>query len=652
MTYRPLANEEYAKEKDEDTHSTTPLAHFGSSLDDPDITNELINKVIPDKEPDGGESDGGESEGESDEDDLHKSTTVSAAAPGFKIARIVLTILIFVIVIGLIAGSVVLIITSPSCPPQLTWWQTAVIYQVYPQSFQHTDTDENITAAYGDLKGIISRLDYLENTLGVTAVWINPIYASPMVDNGYDISDYYTIKPLYGTMQDFDTLLDELHSRNMKLIMDFVPNHTSDQHQWFQNCINTSNSEYCERYVWREPNSDGGPPNNWLSVFNGSAWNYSEHRQLYYLHQFHSEQPDLNHRNKKVKEEMKNVLKFWLDKGVDGFRVDAVPFLLEDLEFRDEPENPDFNGSNDSDYNSLQHIYTTNVRGVHTIIEDWRKTVDCYSEPEQEKVFIGEVYSDVHTVMDYYGTKKKEFDFPFNFFLIGIQEWNATTVRDAVHKWWYALPNGAWPNWVLGNHDNPRIATRAGLNLARALNLLLLTLPGTPTTYYGDEIGMTNLVDLPEDHNDERDAERSPMQWNTTTNAGFSNSTPWLRVAANYSAVNVEVESNKNQSLLELFCKLIDLRSHNEALKYSRYIPLNTSGNVYAFKRDKEHANNVAIVLINFDSVEVTEDLSELSDVPKREYYIAVSTLLNRTEIVDLSSIHLAPHEGIVLIGK
>ena len=650
MTYRPLTSEEYPseypKEKEEDTHSTTPLAHFGSSLDDPDITSDLINKIIPDKEPDSGEN----SEGENDEDDLHQSTTASAAAPAFKIARIVLTVLIFVIVIGLIAGSVVLIITSPSCPPQLTWWQTAVIYQVYPQSFQHTDTGENISSAYGDLKGIISRLDYLKNTLGVTAVWINPIYASPMVDNGYDVSDYYTINSLYGTMQDFDALLGALHSRDMKLIMDFVPNHTSDQHPWFQNCVNNSNSEYCDRYVWRE-GVDSGPPNNWLSVFNGSAWTYSEERQQYYLHQFYPAQPDLNHRNKKVKEEMKKVLKFWLDKGVDGFRVDAVSFLLEDLEFRDEPENPDFNGTNDTDYNSLQHIYTTNVRGVHSIVEDWRKTVDCYSEPEQEKVFIGEVYSDVRTVMDYYGTKKNEFDFPFNFFLIGIQEWNAATVREAVHKWWYALPKGAWPNWVLGNHDNPRIATRAGLSLARALNLLLLALPGTPTTYYGDEIGMTNLVDLPEGH-DERDAERSPMQWNISNNSGFSNSTPWLPVATNYKLVNVEVESNNNQSILNLFCKLVDLRSHNEALKYSRYIPLNTTDNVYAFKRDKEHADDIAIVLINFGSVEVTEDLSLLSDVPKRDFYVAVSTLLNRNETVDLRSINLAPHEGIVLIGK
>ena len=652
MTYRPLANEEYPteypKEKDEDTHSTTPLAHFGSSLDDADVSSDLIQRIVPDKASDSPEH----SDGENDEDELFKSSTVSAAAPGYRIARIVLTILVIVIVGGLIAGSIVLIATSPSCPPQLKWWQTTVIYQVYPQSFQHTGSGQNTSLAYGDLNGIRSRLDYLKNTLGVTAVWINPIYASPMADNGYDISDYYSINPLYGTMAHFDALLNALHDRGMKLIMDFVPNHTSDQHPWFINCVNRSMSDYCDRYVWRNPNAtNGGPPNNWLSVFGGSAWGYVSSKRQYYLHQFYPQQPDLNHRNKKVKEEMKNILKFWLDKGIDGFRVDAVPFLLEDLEYRNEPKNPDFNGSNQSDYNSLRHIYTTNVGGVHTIVEDWRKTVDCYSEPDQEKVFIGEVYSDIDTVMKYYGGKKAEFDFPFNFFLIGISEWNASTVRAVVDEWWHSMPKGAWPNWVLGNHDNPRFATRAGLNLSSALTLLLLTLPGTPTTYYGDEIGMTNLPSLPERH-DERDAERSPMQWNTSTYAGFSNSMPWVPIAANHSTVNVEVEKTKNQSMLELFRKLVHLRSNHEALKYSRYIPLNSSDSVFAFKRDKQDADNVALILINFDDFEVTENLYNSSDVPKRDFYVAVSTVLNRTGTVDLKGIELAPYEGIVLIGK
>jgi len=646
VAYRPLSNEEeYPKEKDENVHSTTPLAHFGSSLDDSDIKSDLINKIIPDKSLEDTE----DSEGE---DDMLKSTTISAAAPAFRIARIVLTILIFLIVGSLIAGSIILIITTPPCPPPLTWWQTTVIYQIYPQSFQYTGSGDNTTVAYGDLNGIKSHLDYLDKTLGVDAVWINPIYASPMVDNGYDISDYYSINPRFGTMQDFDALLGALHDHDIKLIMDFVPNHTSDKHQWFLNCVEQNISEYCDYYVWREGNSNGGPPNNWLSVLNGSAWTYSNTTQKYYLHQFYPQQPDLNYRNKKVKEEMKEVLKFWLEKGVDGFRVDAVAFLLEDNQFRNEPINPDFNGSNESDYNSLEHIYTTNVLGVHAVVQEWRKVLDCYSEPDQEKVFIGELYGDVHTVVDYYGKKKKEFDFPYNFIFIGIEEWNANTVREAVNKWWYAMPEGAWPNWVLGNHDNPRIATRAGPDLVRALSLLLLTLPGTPTAYYGDEIGMTNLVDLPENY-DERDAERTPMQWDTSLNAGFSNITPWIPVVPNYNTTNVQVQNANNQSTLKLFHQLADLRSHNEALKYSRYTPLNTSDNIFAFKRDKKHADNVAIILINFDNSAVTEDLSASSDVPKgREFYVAVSTFLNRTETVDMSKVQLGPHEGIVLIGK
>ena len=633
MSYKPLSNEDdYPLDKDEGAR-TTPLEHFGSVDEDDELSDDTAKKVFVD-----------EKHGGNGDHELSKS--IGNVGPGFRIARYILTAMIFLTVAGLITGSIVLIITSPSCSPKLNWWQTSVIYQVYPQSFQ--DSGSGNTSGYGDLNGIRSRLDYLKD-LGVEAIWLNPIYASPMVDNGYDVSDYRAINPRYGTMGDFHNLLSAVHQKNMRLLLDFVPNHTSDQHKWFQMCVANNSQHFCDYYVWRDSDSFGGPPNNWLSIFGGSAWTYVEAKDQYYLHQFYPEQPDLNYRNKNVKEEIKNILEYWLDMGIDGFRVDAVPFLLEDKEFRNESTNPDYNGTNPFD--ELIHNYTQNVLGVHAIVQEWRETVDCYSDSDDEKVFIGEVYSSVDTVMEYYGTKKDEFDFPFNFILIDTEAWNATAVREAIKEWWGALPKDAWSNWVLGNHDNPRIGTRVGLNLARALNMLLLTLPGTATSYYGDEIGMTNLEDLPVDGYDERDAERTPMQWNAEENAGFSNSTPWVPVVANYTTVNVEVQTNNNQSMLELYRMLVHLRK-NEALKYARFNLLNTSENVIGYRRDKPDADNVAIVLINFANFAITEDISALEHVPKeRKFRIAVSTWLNRTEIVDNAAVELGPFEGVVLLA-
>ena len=628
MSYKPLANEDdHPLDKDEGAR-TTPLEHFGNIDQDSELSDDNAQKLFVDEKHDNNE--------------LFKSV-----GPGFKIARYILTSMIFLTVGGLIAGSIALIITSPSCSPKLTWWQTTVIYQVYPQSFQ--DSGSGSVAGYGDLNGIRSRLDYLKD-LGIETIWLNPIYDSPMVDNGYDVSDYRAINPLYGTMGDFHELLSAVHQRNMRLLMDFVPNHTSDQHKWFQMCVVNNSQHFCDYYVWRDPDSFGGPPNNWLSVFGGSAWSYVETKNQYYLHQFYPEQPDLNYRNKNVKEEIKKILEYWLDKGVDGFRVDAVPFLLEDREFRNESIDPDYNGTNPFD--ELIHNYTQNVLGVHAVVQEWRETVDCYSDSDDEKVFIGEVYSSVDTVMEYYGKKKDEFDFPFNFILIEIEEWNANTVKEAIAKWWRALPEGAWSNWVLGNHDNPRIASRVGINLARALNMLLLTLPGTATSYYGDEIGMTNLEDLPDNGYDDRDAERTPMQWNAEENAGFSNSTPWVPVVANYTIVNVEAQKTDNHSMLELYHTLVHLRK-NDALKYSRFNLLNMSSeNVIGYRRDKPDADNVAIVLINFAGSAVTEDLSIVKHVPKeRKFRIAASTWLNKTEIVDNTAVQLGPYEGIVLLA-
>jgi len=472
----------------------------------------------------------------------------------------------------------------------LAWWQSAVIYEAYPRSFQDSNGD-----GIGDLDGIIQRLDYLVK-LGIDAIWIAPIYPSPMADFGYDVADYCGVDPIFGTMQDFDRLLKEVHRRDLKLILDFVPNHCSDRHPWFLESRSSRENGKRDWYLWRDE------PNNWMSNFGGSGWEWDELTNQYYYHSFLKEQPDLNWRNPAVRKAMYDAMRFWLDKGVDGFRVDVMWLIIKDDQYRNNPPNPDF-GPSQSSGNSLLPVYNSNRPEVHEIVAEMRAVIDSYSE----RVLIGEIYLPIKYLMTYYGQELSGANLPFNFLLLQCP-WNAKAVAQIISEYTTTLPQGAWPNWVLGNHDNARIATRVGLSQAAIAAMLLLTLPGTLTIYYGEEIGMTNALIRPEDVQDPaekrqpgigmgRDPERSPMPWDCSEKAGFTRGHPWLPLGADRS-VNVKVEECDGDSMLNLYRRLIALRRAYPTLVAGQLHSLTTLNNVLSYERTSD--NERIVIFLNF----------------------------------------------------
>src|SRR3954471_1828483 len=439
----------------------------------------------------------------------------------------------------------------------MSWWQTGVIYQIYPRSFQDSNGD-----GVGDLRGIIERLPYLSE-LGIDAIWISPIFVSPMADFGYDIADYTGIDPLFGTLEDFDALLAAAHASGLKVILDLVPNHTSDQHPWFIESRSSRQSKKRDWYLWRDPAPNGGPPNNWLSEFGGSAWEYDAASGQYYYHAFLAAQPDLNWRNPEVRAAMFHVMRFWLRRGVDGFRVDVIWHMIKDTEFRDNPPNPKFRPG-DPPHHAVVPLYTADRPEVHDVIAEMRRVVDEFAD----RVLIGEIYLPVERLVAYYGRDLSGVHLPFNFSLLRAP-WNARAIASLIDEYEAALPDGGWPNWVLGNHDQPRIASRVGLDQARVAAMLLLTLRGTPTVYYGDEIGMEQVPIRPEDVRDPfelrvrgkglgRDGARTPMQWDGGKYAGFSTTRPWLPLAENYVVENVTEEERDPRSMYQLYRALIE----------------------------------------------------------------------------------------------
>lgn len=578
----------------------------------------------------------------------------------FKVVRYSLTILAFVLLFVFLAAAVVLIALTPSCKvDELEWWKTTVIYQCYPRSFKDSDGDGN-----GDLSGVISKVDYLHD-LGVETVWLNPIFRSPQKDNGYDISDYMDVDPLYGNTTDLKSLLSNLHSKGMYLILDFVPNHTSEEHEWFIESRSSLDNSKRDWYVWANASEDGGPPNNWLSLFGGSAWSFDNHTSQYYLHQFSEFQPDLNYHNPDVRQAMEDIIKYWLDMGVDGFRTDAVIFLLEDPELRNELMDPNYdldkfnctttNYSNEDCYNSLFHNYTKDYTGMHNIIKSWRNLTNSFTD--SPRFLVGETYDPVDVVMKYYGTNNDEFNFPFNFLLLSNTNWTGDTVSGNVSEWMDALPEGAWPNWVLGNHDNPRIANKAGNYLARALNVLLLTLPGTPTTYYGEEIFMTDVYVPPDKRRDvyqDRDKERTPMQWNNSTNAGFTKGSvdPWLPVATNYSTYNTDVESTNSSSMLSLYKRLVKLITTQEAFRFADYSKVLSNHDLFAYHRFHNGTRDEYVVVVNFSQSNTTANLTSIKDQFQGAVIELSSTNIHRDGTdVDLTKIPMAGGEAIIING-
>jgi len=480
---------------------------------------------------------------------------------------------------------------------QYLWWQDGIIYQIYPRSFQDSNGD-----GIGDLRGVMRRLDYLKG-LGIKAIWISPIYPSPMADFGYDISDYRGIWPTFGTMADFDELLQRIHEAGMKLILDLVPNHSSDEHPWFQESRSSRDNPKRNWYIWQDPKPDGSPPNNWLSVFGGSAWEWDEKTKQYYYHAFLVKQPDLNWRNPEVEKAMLDIMRFWLDKGVDGFRVDAMWHLIKDKQLRDNPHNPDYEPTM-ANYNQLLPVYSTDQPEMHDIIARMRKLLDQY----QQRLMIAEIYLPVNRLVTYYGTNaREEAHLPFNFMLISLP-WDPKMLAANIDEYEGALPAEAWPNWVMGNHDQPRITSRIGPQQARVAAILLLTLRGTPTLYYGDEIGMRD-VPIPKDEiqdpqglnmpdkNLSRDPERTPMLWDNSEQAGFTAGKPWLRLDKTWMRDNVQVQRQDKYSMLNLYQRLIQLRQCEHSLMTGNYKPVFSDHQMLAYIRQKEGSAAFLVVL-------------------------------------------------------
>jgi len=492
---------------------------------------------------------------------------------------------------------------------QEDWYRKAVVYQIYPRSFKDSNHD-----GIGDLEGIIEKLDYLNDgtaqSLGVNAIWITPIYKSPMKDFGYDIADYKDIDTLFGNLKIFDRLVKEAHKRGIKIMMDFVANHTSDEHPWFQASQSSRDNVKRDWYIWRDPKPDGSPPNNWLSLFGGSAWTLDKKTKQYYMHSFLSSQPDLNWRNQDVRNEMSNVLRFWLKRGVDGFRTDAMYHLVKDDQFRDDPPNPNYVAGKYEPYESLLHIYS---QGRPELMETANTLCHVLGEHSNNAYMISEVYLGLPQMVELYKACDNGLHAPFNFNLMTLP-WNGKSFKKFVDAFEEKLGPHDWPNYVMGNHDRSRVASRLGQEKARLAAMLQFTLRGMPFIYYGDELGMED-VKIPADKivdpwgknvqgfNVGRDPERTPMQWNTNVHAGFTDTDPWLPVASDYKKRNVETALQDPDSMLSFYKDLIHSRTKSPALLTGSYIPLE-SGNENVFAFGRECASEKLLIAINFSGKE------------------------------------------------
>ena len=510
------------------------------------------------------------------------------------------------------------------------WWKDILMYQIYPRSFQDSNGD-----GIGDLRGIINRLDYIAS-LGVDLIWLSPIYQSPNDDNGYDISNYYEIHPEFGKMEDFDELLEGIHSRGMKLIMDLVVNHTSDEHDWFNESRKSKSNPYRDYYIWK-PGTENGPPNNWMSWFGGSAWQYDDVTEEYYLHLFTKKQPDLNWENPKVREEVYSNLKYWLDKGIDGFRMDVISLLSKQLDF------PDADSLNI--HYLAEHHYANGPRIHEFINEMYEKAIRHYDvmtvgegpgiTKELANLYIGKnrkelnmIFQLDHMIIDH-GPKGK-FD---------IVDFKLTDLKNILDGWEEAIGNDGWNNVFLDNHDFPRMVSRFGNDTeyreasAKMLNTFLLTQRGTPCIYMGSEIGMTNVAF--DDYRDYRDVEainyfnevkstngdmakalqnmhiqgrdnvRVPMQWNDSKHAGFTTGEPWINVNPNYREINVQNAEDNEESVLHYFRSLVQFRKKHEVLRKGDYTNLDPDHEqIYAYKRT--YQENELIIICNFSDYELS----------------------------------------------
>lgn len=534
------------------------------------------------------------------------------------------------------------------------WYKNAVVYQIYPRSFKDSNGD-----GIGDLGGIIEKLDYLndgtDNSLGVDAIWLNPVYKSPQKDFGYDVSDYYDIDPIFGNLKIFDRLIVEAHKRGIKVLMDFVPNHTSSEHPWFLESRSSRDNPRRDWYIWRDGEKLQGdratsdPPNNWLSVFGGSAWEYDEKTGQYYMHSFLPDQPDLNWRNTKVRDEMLRVMKFWLARGADGFRTDAIYHLMKDSQFRDDPPNPNYLPSKDEPYNQLLHIYSAGQPEIF----DAANAMCSLLGHEGGKFMVSEAYIGVAEMSKFYKACNNKAHAPLNFNFLSLP-WSAAAYKKVVDDLESSLKEDDVPNYVLGNHDRPRVASRLGQARARLVAMLLSTLRGMAFIYYGEELGMEDVL-IPDERRLDpwgknlpgfkvgRDPERTPMQWDDSEYAGFSAVKPWLPLFDNLQKQNVTSESEDARSMLSFYKKLIHLRKNSAAFQEGVYKPIaSASQNVFAFAR--ERGDERALVMLNFgENEEKAEcDIKEAKAICNSYLDCSVGEEINTEKFI------LRPLEGYI----
>jgi alpha-glucosidase len=489
------------------------------------------------------------------------------------------------------------------------WWRDGIIYQIYPRSFADSNND-----GIGDLRGITDKLDYLQG-LGIDAIWLSPIYPSPDVDFGYDVADYQAIDPKFGTMKDFEVLVREARKRDIHIVMDLVLNHTSDQHPWFIQSKQSRDNPYHDWYIWRDPKPNGDPPNNWQAVFGGSGWEYLPELDQYYYHMFFREQPDVNWRNPQVREVLLDVFRFWLKKGVDGFRLDVFNVYFKDADFRDNPPKFGIRG-----FERQQHIYDVSQPEMFPLLGDIRGILDKH----KGAYAVGETFlADPQQTAGYCGADKLHAAFNFDF---AENRWHPQRFLNSTLKWNAALSDGTWPNNFLSNHDMERAASRYCFGeddrRAKVAAAMLLTLKGTPFIYYGEEIGMRDIpIREKADIKDPigktfwpfykgRDGCRAPMQWNSEINAGFSEKTPWLPVNKDYPKRNVIQQASDPDSLLNFFKRIIRVRRSEPALQRGDFVSLvNDPHHILAYSRSLD--GEVIAVVLNFSSRDIQFDLPE-----------------------------------------
>ncbi|NXX28945.1 SLC31 protein, partial [Nicator chloris] len=576
----------------------------------------------------------------------------------YRLTREILFWLIVAGSIALVCATIAIIALSPKC---LNWWQASPVYQIYPRSFKDSNMDGN-----GDLKGIQEKLDHI-TSLNIKTVWITSCFKSPLKDLRYGAEDFYDIDPIFGSMRDFENLIAAIHDKGLKVILDLIPNHTSDKHRWFQLSRNRT-GKYTDYYIWQDcsqPSGSVSPPNNWVSVLGGSSWQFDDVRKQCYFHQFGKEQPDLNFRNPAVQQEIHDIIKFWLGKGVDGFSFSTVKFLLEATHLRDEPPvDKSQSGGSITAYSQLYHDYTTTQVGLHDIIRSFRHTMNEFSREPGRYRFMGsdnDGTEDIGATMMYYGTTLvQEADFPFNFNLINMKNLSGNSIFEAVDSWMTNMPAGKWPNWAVGGPNAARISTRVGKEYIKVMNMLLLTLPGTPVTYYGEEIGMEDIAssNVSEKHvNCGPDTatlpEKSPMQWDGKVHAGFTEgSSSWLPVNSNYQTVNVDTQSTEPNSVLSLYRALTSLRNSELPMNRGWMCHIWNDSNVFVFVRELDGLRRVFMMVLNFGR-QSTIDLKAIAPNLPPEAVIRLSThFSNSGKVVNTRLIKTERGEGLVLEYK